>query len=48
MVGPLVSTALCAAYTCGSGFSLLYVTEGHSPTSVYGGKGLGTLTRLEI
>ena len=38
----------CVAYTCGSGFSLLYVTEGRSPTSVYGGKGLGTLTRLQI
>ena len=43
MVGPLVSTALCAAYTCGSGFSLLYVTEGRSPTSVRctGGKAWG-------
>ena len=38
----------CVDYTCGSGFSLLYVTEGRSPTSVYGGQGLGTLTRLEI
>ena len=37
----------CVAYTCGSGFSLLYVTEGPSPTSVYGGQGQGTLTRLE-
>ena len=32
----------CAAYTCESGFSLLYETRGPSPTLVHGGKGQGT------
>ena len=48
MAGPLAPTTLCVAYTCGSVFSLLYVTEGLSPTSVYGGQGQGTLTRWQI